>query len=196
MLLGDKIYSMLKFMRKKEKSKKSDGQSLIFDPSEVKKEVKDISIDVAMPILLGLDIIERANNEEEDEDPTFYWRGFKHESIKERFLSILSEEDDQGQEQGQDQGQNQEEPSSSSPLRGKDDDEKAWILCKKALRVVLKLPAGQAIATAEIFRQIGGDYEAGESQEKLDNYSKMCNALRVLQVHVVLTLKEAYKNIP
>ena len=197
MLLGDKIYSMLKFMRKKEKSNKSDGQSLIFDLSEVKKEVKDISIDAAMPILLGLDIIERANNEEdEDEDPTFYWCGFKHEGIKERLLSILSEEDDQGQEQGQDQGQNQEEPSSSSPLRGKDDDEKAWILCKKALRVVLKLPAGQAIATAEIFHQIGGDYEAGESQEKLDNYSKMSNALRVLQVRVVRTLKEAYKNIP
>ena len=183
MQLGDKIYSMLKIMKKKQQSNKT-GQNLIFDPSEVKKEVKDISIEAAMPILLGLGIIERANDDEgdDDEDATFYWIGFKHEGTKEKFVSILSEED----EGHADRGQNEEDNSSASPLHGKDDNEKAWILCKKALRVVLRLPAGQAIATQEIFSQIGGDYEAGESQEKADDYSKMSTALRVLQVLVTM----------
>ena len=166
--LGENISKMVQFMRKKQKSNKT-GQNVIFDPSEVKEEVKskkkeakDISIEAAMPILLGLGIIKRANDDDEDndEDATFYWMGLKHEGTKEKFMSILSEEE------------------------GKDDDEKAWILCKKALRIVLRLPAGQAIATQEIFSQIGGDYEAGESREKADDYSKMSAALRVLQVCV------------
>ena len=188
--LGENISKIVKFLRKKQKSNKT-GQNVIFDPSEVKEEVKskkkeakDISIEAAMPILLGLGIIERANDDEgdDDEDATFYWIGFKHEGTKEKFVSILSEED----EGHADRGQNEEDNSSASPLHGKDDNEKAWILCKKALRVVLRLPAGQAIATQEIFSQIGGDYEAGESQEKADDYSKMSTALRVLQVLVTM----------
>lgn len=200
MQLGDKIYSMLKIMRKKQRSNKT-GQYLIFDPSEVKKEIKDISIDAAMPILLGLGIIEKKiktakaplkrrrsasveDVEDEDEGPTFYWSGFHYEGTMERLKAILSEEDeDIIAAQGQNQ-EDEEDPSSSSPLHGKNDDEKAWILCKKALGVVLRLPAEQAIATQEIFSQIGGDYEANESQEKADNYSKMSTALRVLQVRV------------
>ena len=188
MVLGDKVNAMLKVMRRKEKEEKKS--KIIFDPEEVKKEVKDIPVEAAIPILLGLGIIERAEDDE-DGDATFTWHGFNHEETKEKLVSILSEEDedlskyyqDQIKEdpdikkEDQDQVMDEQQPKAGADM--------AWIMCKKALRIVLKLPPGQAIATGEVFRLIGGIYDAEDSQamqDKVDHYSKMSTALRVLQV--------------
>ena len=186
MLLGDKVNAMLKVMRRKEKEEK---KVVFFDPEEIKKEVKDIPIEAAIPIFLGLGIIERGEDDE-DGDATFTWHGFNHEETKEKLVSILSEEDedlskyqDQIKEdpdikkEDQDQVMEEQQPKAGADM--------AWIMCKKALRIVLKLPPGQAIATGEVFRLIGGNYDAEDSQamlEKVDHYSKMSTALRVLQV--------------
>ena len=168
--LGEVLPSILKMMRKRQAGHTGE-QRLIFDPSdsEIKNEVKNISLDAAIPIFLGLHIIEEAPGEEESEGATFYWNGVNYESITERLVSILSED---GNTEEKDEG---------------DEKAKSWSLCKKALGVLLRLGAGQAIHTAELVSQIGGD-EASDSQEKVDIYDKTSTGLRVLLVRSITSI--------
>ena len=168
MRLGVALPSILKIMRKKQAWLTGEHMRLVFDlsDSELKNEVKNVSIDAVIPILLGLHVIEEAPGADEAEGATFYWNGVNHESTTERLISILSED---GNTEEQDDWY---------------EKDKSWSLCKKALGVLMRLGTGQAIHTAEIVSQIGAD-EASNNQEKVDIYAKTSTALCVLKVHAL-----------
>ena len=163
--LGEKVASLLKAMSKREKL--NDGvEKLVFDKSALKEEeVDEASIDAAMPVLLGLGIVQRVVSSDGDtSSPKDLWNGFSLERITEVLSSILDAHDDI-----------------------EESDHKIWALSKKVLNIFLKLPVGQGLHSIETLIQLFGE-EAGDSIDKAGDYGDLTAVLRILSVSAACTV--------
>ena len=161
--LGDHVAALLKAMSKREKL--NDGvERLAFNKSALKEDVNEASIDTAMPVLLGLGIVQRQVADCDTSSPKDFWNGFFVERITEVLASILDANDDV-----------------------EESDHRIWALSKKVLSIFLKLPVGQGLHSIETFIQLHGE-EAAHSIDKAGDYGDFSTVLRILSVSAIDTL--------
>merc|ERR1711971_1058089 len=154
--LGESVAALFKAMSKKEKL--HDGvEKLVVDRSALKEEVNEASIDAAMPVLLGLGIVQRVASDGDTSSPKDLWNGFSVDRITEVLASILDAHDDIIEES----------------------DHKTWALSKKVLKIFLKLPVGQGLHSIETFTQLHGE-EAADRIDKAGDYGDLSAVLRIL----------------
>ena len=156
--LGDHVAALLKAMSKREKL--HDGvEKLIMDKSALKEEIDEASIVAALPVLVGMGIVQRvASSEGDTSSAKDLWNGYSVEKITEVLASILDARDAIA-----------------------DGEHKIWVLSKKVLNIFLKLPVGQGLHSIETFIQLYGE-EAADSIDKASDYGDLSAVLRILSV--------------
>jgi hypothetical protein len=108
--------------------------------------------------------LQQPATEEEEEDapkPRYYWNGIVYESLLERLVDILEDEDD--------------EAGSEHVAKG-EEGAKLWTAFRKVLRAFLRLPVGQTMHATEIYSQT---YDGQEEED--GKFAMVGAAIRILQ---------------